>query len=96
MHNNTEKLIREVKVKKNGKVLFPLLESGIYRARVIYDLNGDGKWTTGDFTSGRQPEPVSYYPQELDIKPGWDIEQPWDMGAQNVKDQKLREKKKTR
>ncbi|MBE3084777.1 MAG: Ig-like domain-containing protein, partial [Bacteroidetes bacterium] len=56
--NNTEKLISEAYMKKDGKVVFPLLESGFYRVRVIYDLNGDGKWTTGDFESGRQPEPV--------------------------------------
>ena len=36
-------------MKKDGKVEFPLLERGFYRVRAIYDLNGDGKWTTGDF-----------------------------------------------
>jgi hypothetical protein len=94
--NNTEKLISEAYLKKNGKLVFPLLESGFYRIRSIYDLNGDGKWTTGDFTSGRQPEPVSYYPGEIEMKTGWEIEQDWDMGVKNVKDQKLREKKKTK
>ena len=94
--NNTEKLISEAYMKKDGKVVFPLLESGFYRVRVIYDLNGDGKWTTGDFESGRQPEPVSYYFQELEIKTGWNIDNEWDIKALNFKDQKLREKKKTK
>ena len=94
--NNTEKVIREGFMKKDGELIFPLLESGLYRLRVIYDLNGDGKWTTGDFSSGRQPEPVSYYPQELDIKKGWELDQAWDIGILNVKDQKLRVKKQTR
>lgn len=92
-----EKLVREEHMKKDGELLFSLLESNIYRIRVIYDLNGDGKWTTGDFTSGQQPEPVSYYPNEIEIKPGWDIEkQDWDIGVKNFKDQKLREVKKTK
>ena len=98
--NNTDKLISEVYMKKNGKVVFPLLESGFYRVRVIYDLNGDRKWTTGDFTTHRQPEPVSYYPAEIELKSGWELEftddKAWDIGAKNVKDQKLREKKKTK
>ena len=78
---------------KDGKVLFPLLENGDYRLRVIYDLNGDKKWTTGDFNTGRQPEPVSYYPTELEMKPNWNLEQDWDIGIRNVKDQKLKQQK---
>jgi hypothetical protein len=81
-------------MKKDGKVVFLLLESGAYRLRVIFDLNGDGEWTTGDFETGRQPEPVSYYPFELKIIPGWDINNEWNIKALNFKDQKLRGKKK--
>jgi len=94
--DKTEKLIAETYMKKDGKVVFPLLESGISRIRVIYDLNSDGKWTTGDFSAGRQPEPASYYPQELEMKPGWELDQPWDIGAKNFKDPKLLEKKKAK
>ena len=91
-----EKLIAIAKTNKDGKVEFPLVESGKYRARVIYDLDNDGKWTTGDFTILRQPEPVSYYPNELDLKPGWILDnQPWDIKIKNFKDQKLREQLKT-
>jgi uncharacterized protein (DUF2141 family) len=93
--NSTEKVISEAQMKSDGKLVFQLLEPGAYRIRVIYDLNGNGKWDTGDFDSGLQPEPVSYYPQELEIKTGWDIEQPWDIGILNFKDPKLRDKMKT-
>jgi Bacterial Ig-like domain len=94
--DKSERLVAETHLKKDGKVIFPLLESGVYRIRVIYDLNSDGKWTTGDFTTHRQPEPVSFYPQELEMKPGWQLEQTWDIGAKNFKDPKLLEKKKTK
>jgi hypothetical protein len=95
--DKSEKLIAEVPMKEDGKVTFSLLETGVYRARVIYDLNGDGKWTTGDFSKHRQPEPVSYYYQELDLKPGWVLtDQPWDIGIKNFKDPKLRAPKKTK
>lgn len=84
-----EKLVREVYMKSDGRVEFPLLENGVYRIRALYDLDGDGKWTTGDFYLRRQPEPVSYYPREIEIKTGIDIEQDWDIGMINKKDQKL-------
>ena len=95
--DKSEKLIAEIPMKEDGKVTFNLLETGVYRARVIYDLNGDGKWTTGNFSKHIQPEPVSYYFQELDLKPGWVLtDQPWDIGIKNLKDPKLREAKKTK
>jgi|WetSurMetagenome_2_1015567.scaffolds.fasta_scaffold42436_1 hypothetical protein len=90
-----EKLVAEAYMKKDGKVVFPLLENGVYRVRVIYDLNGDGKWTTGDFTKQRQPEPVSYYQKELEMKQNWEVEQPpWDISIIHFKDPKFLEKKK--
>jgi hypothetical protein len=88
-----EKPVAELKSEKEGKLLFPLLETGSYRARIIYDINGDGKWTTGDFLKKRQPEPVSFYHQEIELKTGWNADNEWDVGIKNTKDQKLREKK---
>lgn len=87
--NNNENLVKEQLFKGEGIVEFPYLDKGFYRARVIYDLNCDGKWTTGDFNTHRQPEPVSYYPAEIEIKENWEITQDWDIGAINTKDFKL-------
>jgi hypothetical protein len=91
--NNSEKLVAEASLKSDGKVVFPMLDNGTYRIRVIYDLNGDGKWTTGDFVTGRQPEQVSYYPHEIELKTGWEIEQDWDIGKELVKPEKMKLKK---
>jgi hypothetical protein len=91
-----EKLLAEKYLKKEGKVIFPLLDPGAYRARIIYDINGDRQWTTGNFSVKRQPEPVSYYPAEIDLKSGFDAEQDWDVKTFHFKDPKLREKKKAR
>ena len=92
---NQEKIVNETIIKSEGKVVFPMLDAGAYRLKVIYDLNGDGKWTTGDFTRGIQPEPVSYYPMEINLKTGWvlDLDQDWDIDKQLYKEEKLREKK---
>ena len=80
-----EKLVREIKMDQDGKAEFPYLEKGMYRLKIIYDLNGDGKWTTGDFISGRQPEPVSFMPMEIEIKENWENELYWDVSEMHVK-----------
>jgi Bacterial Ig-like domain len=93
--SNTENMIREVHRKENGKVEFPLLEKGTYRLRVIFDLNNDGKWTTGDFVTHRQPEPVSYCPEELEIKENWIIPLQWELELKNYKIPKMQIIKKS-
>jgi hypothetical protein len=70
---------------RDGKAEFPYLEKGMYRLKIIYDLNGDGKWTTGDYETGRQPEPVSFMPMEIEIKENWENELFWDVSAMHVK-----------
>ena len=88
-----EKMIREKYIKTDSKVSFPLLEKGPYRLRVIFDVNGDGSWTTGDFTKGRQPEPVSFYPDEIEVPTDWKVENDWIPRIKNFKNQKFREMK---
>lgn len=91
--NEKETVVNQKVITAPGKVVFELIEKGKYRLRVIYDLNNDGKYTTGNFSLGRQPEPVSYYPEVLDVKVNWDIEQDeWDISKMNTKDLNLRKK----
>jgi uncharacterized protein (DUF2141 family) len=88
-----EKLIQEKKARNDNKIQFTLLEVGKYRLRAINDLNNDGKWTTGDYKSKRQPEPVKYFPEEIVIKANWDSDENWSLDKWSQKAQKLREKK---
>ena len=45
------------------------------------DLNGDGKWTTGDWQLKRQPEPIYYFPAKLNLRANWDFEEIFDYKA---------------
>jgi hypothetical protein len=87
--DNQEKLVRQVYQRDTIKLEFPLLEKGKYRVRAIFDLDNDGKWTTGDFNLHRQPEPVSYYPEEIEIKENWEVVNPWRLKPENYKESKL-------
>ena len=66
---------REAKVTKPGPVEFNNMEPANYFIRIIYDENGNGKWDTGDFLKKRQPERVSYYPDTLEIRANWELEE---------------------
>lgn len=46
-----------------------------YLLRIIFDTNGNGKWDTGNYLKKIQPEKISYYPTEIELKPNWELEQ---------------------
>jgi len=87
-----EKVLQEKNLKSPGEVKFELIDKGRYRMRAIYDIDSSRTWTTGDFALMRNPEPVAYYPGELDVKINWDLEQDWDLGVMYSKDVSLRTK----
>ena len=87
-----EKVLQEKNLKSPGEVKFELIDKGRYRMRAIYDIDSSRTWTTGDFAFMRNPEPVAYYPGELDVKINWDLEQDWDLGVMYSKDVSLRTK----
>ncbi|MGL4993905.1 MAG: Ig-like domain-containing protein [Bacteroidales bacterium] len=75
----------------NGEAEFFYLRADTYFARIIIDLNGDGKWTTGKWSERRQPEPVYYYPGSFQLRQNWDVEQDWDILATPIEKQKPKE-----
>ncbi len=54
---------------------FDYLNPGTYLIRVIYDTNGNQKWDTGDYLQKIKPEEIVYFPEPIDVRPNWDINQ---------------------
>ena len=66
----------------NGHCVFYFVKPGTYYMRLIIDENGNGKWDTGDFEKGIQPERVSYYHHSLDLRALFEYSQDdWDINA---------------
>ncbi|MDW5290628.1 Ig-like domain-containing protein [Formosa sp. PL04] len=53
---------------------FTYLAKGKYWVRVIYDTNKNKKYSTGNVLKKIQPERISYYPEEIDVRAGFDSE----------------------
>ena len=54
---------------------FNALEPATYRVRIIFDENGNGKWDTGSYLQKKQPERVLYYPEAIEVRANWELEQ---------------------
>ncbi len=73
--NEKEEVISE-KISKNQETLvFDYLNPAKYYIRVILDSNANGKWDTGNFLKGIQPEVIRYYPDVVDVRANWELKQ---------------------
>jgi hypothetical protein len=93
--NPQDKVVRRIRV-KDGTADFYFLAPGRYCARLINDRNGNGVWDTGLYTEEekRQPEEVYYYPQIVEPKANWELNQDWNIKAVPLDKQKPDEMKK--
>ena len=65
-----------------GRCAFYFIKPGKYYLCLILDENNNGKWDTGCFEKGLQPEKVYYYPHSLDLRALFEYTQDdWDINA---------------
>ena len=71
---------------KANQCAFYFIKPGIYYLRLFIDENGNGKWDTGEFEKGKQPEKVYYYNRSLELRAlfeysqdDWNINSPLDL-----------------
>ena len=87
MLDTKDAVVRTLPASPEGAV-FEYLKPTDYYLRLFIDENGDGKWTTGDFTKKLQPEEVYYYPSKLTLRANWDFEENWNYLALPLLEQK--------
>jgi hypothetical protein len=77
--NGKGKVLREHPFVGNASEVFSYLNPGTYGMKLIYDNNANGKWDTGDYLEGVQPESVLYFKEQISIRSRWDIDQGWNI-----------------
>lgn len=59
----------------SSKIDFKLVEPNLFNVRIIYDVNKNGIWDSGNFLTKEQAEEVLYFPKTIDVRANWDVEQ---------------------
>lgn len=83
-----DKVKRVARADAAGRVVFDYVAPGQYYARMYFDDNGDGEWTTGTVATAQQPEEAAYYPKKIDARANWDVDVIWDIYATPLDQQK--------
>tara|TARA_B100000927_G_scaffold291307_1_gene292811 strand:- start:1654 stop:3270 length:1617 start_codon:yes stop_codon:yes gene_type:complete len=80
--DSDEKIIREfIDVSSNSSYTFDYVRPGIYHLRLIEDLNNNDTWDTGNYLKRIQPEPVFYFPNEIDVRANWDLNETFNLNS---------------
>lgn len=92
--NTSDEVVQRAPV-VNGSVTFPYLTPSDYYARFVADRDSNGRFDTGDYEKGLQPEEVYYYPKKLGLR-RYDRSEEWDLQATAVDLQKPDQIKKNK
>lgn len=66
----------------DNRCSFYFIKPGKYYLRTIIDENKNGKWDTGDYGKGIEPERVFYYPHMLELRALFEYDQDdWDINT---------------
>ena len=79
--DNSGKLLREEKPDARGRVTFLYVKPGTYYLSAYCDMNGNGRWDTGEYDLDLQPEPVFFFNEEVECKAKWDVSRKWNLTA---------------
>ena len=78
--DSNEEIIREYKnVDQNTAYNFEYIKPGKYTFRLIEDLNKNDIWDTGNYLKKIKPEPVYYFPSELEVRANWDLNETFNL-----------------
>lgn len=64
-------------IRASGLIHFRNLPPGQYGLRLIDDRNNNGKWDTGHYLKGRQPEAVFLFDDPIQLRANWEMEISW-------------------
>ena len=82
--DSNSNIIREFKnVNSLSTYIFDYIRPGKYTFRLIEDLNSNALWDTGNYLKQVQPEPVYYFPSELDVRANWDLNETFNLNLLN-------------
>ena len=86
--NSNGDIVRQYdNVDQNITYNFEYIRPGQYSFRLIEDLNENNIWDTGNYLQRVKPEPVYYFPSELEVRANWDLNETFDLNkTQSVND----------
>lgn len=79
--DNSGKILATTYVTEAMPIDFEQLQPALFTVRIIYDVNKNGFWDTGNYLEKRQTEEVIYIKNPVDVRANWDVEENINLGG---------------
>jgi hypothetical protein len=89
--NEKNEVVLTNSIDKNGKINLKNVPGTKYKVRIVYDVNKNNKWDTGNVEEGIQPEKVWFWNKIITIRPNWEQEESIIIPPATATDQKKEE-----
>lgn len=63
--------------KLKGVLTIPGMLPSKYKFKFIADVDGNKRWSAGDYWQNQQPEKVYWYKEEINVRANWEMEVKW-------------------
>jgi len=73
-----EAIVKEFNFNADTSLTISYLKPAKYKLKIIFDDNNNHRWDVGNYGSRKQPEEVSYFTKEINIRANWEIEETWE------------------
>ncbi|HCQ16816.1 MAG TPA: hypothetical protein DIU20_11165 [Cryomorphaceae bacterium] len=91
--NPAQKKILEKKFTGGTLVKLRNYKPGAYQAELVVDEDNNGRWTSGNYFTHKQPETILKYSGGIEVRANWDLELEWIIKPRAESDPGLSEKK---
>ncbi len=72
---NDKVIYQKIASAATNNINFDAIDPDEYDVRIIIDENDNGKWDTGNYFDKQQPEKTYFFPETLNIRANWDVQQ---------------------
>jgi hypothetical protein len=79
--NDVGKILANAYVTEAKTIEFEQVQPALFTVRIIYDVNKNGVWDTGNYLEKRQSEEVIYIKRPVDVRANWDVVEPINLGG---------------
>ena len=87
LKGDKEDVVKQATLTEGNVATLDYLKPDKYRVKLIYDLNGNGKWDTGNYLKKIQPEKVEYFSEpEVETHSNVKIELQWPLKKKEIND----------
>ncbi len=74
-----DNLLAEHFISNDSKIEYKYLRPQLYRLRAILDGNKNGRWDTGNYLLGIQPERIIMHAEPVTVRAAWELEHAWEI-----------------